>query len=104
MAAKARIAGAPVSMGGEDWIVPALSFRQLRELKEPLGRLASGIDLNVSQDDVVVVVHAALSRNYPDLTCERVESELLDLSNMKEAIEAVMGQSGMVKRGAEGEA
>ena len=54
---------------------------------------------------VCEIVHAALSRNYDDLTIEQVE-DIIDLRNAGAVIQAVMGQSGLTqsKDAAPGEA
>lgn len=95
-----QIEGAKVSMGGKDWVIPALSLGQVKRLQGKLAALGKkgGTELLQATDDVVEVVHAALSRNYPNIKPEDV-SDMLDLRNMGPAVQAVMGQSGLVEKG-----
>jgi hypothetical protein len=92
--------GASIELGGTTYTVPPLNFRQLRDLEQDLlalGSVTAPGNLSISAVDVgriVKVVHAALSRNYPDITIEEVE-ELVDLGNAKSLMAAVAGVSGL---------
>ena len=92
------IDGASIRMGGKDYIVPALSFGQLRRLMPKLKETNSiGAQMTPEQmENVIEIVFAALSRNYPDLKLEDVEN-LIDLNNLATIFSAVMGQSGLSK-------
>lgn len=94
------IEGVPLSLGGKIYIVAALSLGQIRkhetdlelinqfDKKEPFGekRLQA----------ITRVVHAALSRNYPDVKLEQVD-DLLDLNNMKHVVDSILGLSGLTR-------
>lgn len=83
-------ADAPVvTLAGREWFVPVLAMRQARvvvpglmRLMPLLGELQSGEPRAMAKlgeaefDDIVTVVHAALTRAYPDLSRE----DFLDLS------------------------
>ncbi len=90
------IEGAKVTMGGKDWIVPSLSFRQVKNLLPKISSIpASAAVLSPDQMEVVTeIVQAALSRNYPEVSAEDVE-DMLDLRNAQSILLAVMGQSGL---------
>jgi len=94
------IDGVSISLGGTEYVVPALSFKQLRNLQPKLATLGTvkGIPSEAQLDAVAEVVHAALSRNYPDLTLDQV-GDMLDLTNMKHIVPAIMGISGLVSEG-----
>jgi len=96
----ALIEGVKINLGGTEYVVPPLSFKQLRTLQPKMGVLSSvGSMPNEDQLDVIVeVIHMALSRNYPDLTTDQV-SEALDLGNMKLILPAILGVSGLVTSG-----
>lgn len=85
-----------------DLVVPPLNFRSLQELQ---GRLQSfklgGIDPE-SLDTVVDAAHAALTRNYPDMTRDEV-IDLLDVGNMADVMEAIMDVSGLKRKRLEAE-
>lgn len=88
------IDGAKIKMGGKDWVVPALSFKQLKRLLPTLNRVGNGAVSLENMGEMAEVVHAALSRNYPKVTLDEVE-ELLDMRNAQFVFLAVIGQSGL---------
>src|SRR5581483_9382921 len=90
------IDGVIVHMGGRDWTVPPLTFKQLRRLQPQLERLAT-IGAAATPEQIVAVseiVQAALSRNYPNFTIDDVE-EMLDLGNAARVIAAILTGSGL---------
>ena len=88
------IDGVKVMMGGKEWTVPALNFKQVRSLEPKLAASTEpGFD---TLGFTVEVVQMALSRNYPELTVDEVE-EMIDLRNAPELFRVVMGQSGIVE-------
>jgi pyruvate carboxylase len=92
------IDGTRITIGGKEYIVPALSFGQIRKLLPKIQVLQStGSSLTTEQMDAVAeVVQTALSRNYPEMTIETVE-EILDLANAPTVIKAILGGSGFVQ-------
>ena len=94
------IDGAEVSMGGYTWVVPALTFGQLKKLDADLMAINTlSIGDKKSLEACARIIHAALSRNYADLTVANV-SDILDLRNARLALGAVTGQSGLVPNAA----
>lgn len=92
-----HIRGVALNIGGHDLVLAPLNLRLAREFE------AKGKELQAKQpapsvEDAhafnVEVILASLNRNYPDLTSEALDA-LLDTETEKEAIEAVMNQSGM---------
>jgi hypothetical protein len=98
-----RFEGEEIELGGEKYVVPALSLRQIRELAPKLDKLDSGSGM--PQEDqigaVVDVLHAALSRNYPEMKKDEL-LDLIDLGNMSALIKAAMRTSGLEKKVATG--
>jgi hypothetical protein len=96
------IPGMAVAMGGQDWIVPPLTLGQLRRLMPKVRQLTEiGASMGETQIAVLVdIVAAALQRNYPDITPEKVEN-LLDLGNASVVLNAVLTGSGLKPSGAE---
>lgn len=91
------IPGTKIQMGGNDFLVPPLTLGQLRRLQPKIKLIGSlsGADVGDDQVDAIgEIVSAALSRNYPDMTPERV-LDLLDLGNARDVISAVLGASGL---------
>lgn len=98
---KPRFAGEIVDLGGTDYTVPPLSLGQVRELAPLIEKLDSetkGIPQAEQIDAMIKVMHAALSRNYPDFT-EKDLLDVIDLANMTEMIKATMRTSGLKPRG-----
>lgn len=87
------IEGTKINLGGTDYIVPALNFRQLKEFDvqiRAIQKLGESGDPMRELVTLVPVITAAIKRNYPDQTEESV-TELLDLGNYKAVFEAVLG-------------
>lgn len=82
--------------GREDLIIPPLSLGALETLQARIGTLQAGATDPESIKTIVDATHAALKRNYPELTRADV-AELVDLGNMVEVIQSVMDVAG-VKR------
>jgi hypothetical protein len=77
------IAGREIELGGTVYIVPPLSLGALERLEDRL-KMAPTPGL------IVDVVTASLTRNYPDITRERV-AELVDTDNCAGIFAAIMG-------------
>jgi hypothetical protein len=102
------IDGVSVRMGGRDFTIPPLTLGMVKRLAPQLEKMGGADPASISgpeaADACVTVIHAALKRNYPELTQDEVE-ELLDLGNMQKVTHAVMGISGLIPSGeAQGEA
>jgi len=87
-------------MGGQEYIVPALSWGFIRrndKLLERMQKAESKKEITPQMaDDLLTLVHAALKRNYPDITIEQLE-DMMDLRNIREIFPAIMAESGFVK-------
>src|ERR1700761_3156180 len=95
------IPGVAVAMGGQDWIVPPLPLGQLRRLMPKVRQLTEiGASMGEPQINVLIdIVTAALQRNYPETTPDKVE-DLLDLGNASAVLNAVLTGSGLGRGGA----
>ena len=91
------IEGKKLNLGGTEFVVPPFPMRILRTHPEWLKsvRELSDIPTPEQSEAILGIIHAALARNYPDLTPEGVE-DLLDVASMMAALQAVMDVSGMV--------
>lgn len=94
------IPGITIEMGGRQWTVPPLTLGQLRRLMPKIARLAEiGSAIGESEIDMLVdIVAAALARNYPEITAEKLE-DLLDLGNAGVVLNAVLSGSGLTPAG-----
>lgn len=91
------IEGATIKLAGTEYVVPPLNLSSIKRLKADLLKVNSGEANEDAMDSIARIVHAALVRNYPDMTIEQVE-EKLDLQNFPQVLAAVMGNSGFVKK------
>ena len=90
--------GIAVHFAGSDWVVPPLSLGQLKRLMPHFQALQGG-QFSIEQiDSTLLVIHAALSRNYPSLQLEDVE-DLVDLASMPIIMDAILRASGLVRQG-----
>ncbi len=93
------IDGVTVRMGGADYVVAPLTFRQLRKLQSQIDILGqvSGKLSDEQIGAVVTITHASLCRNYPEMTQDMVE-DILDLGNASTVILSIMGASGLTPK------
>jgi len=94
-----KFKGIKLNLQGQDFVVPPLNFRSLQALQARIGTFSGGVDPE-SISLVVDAAHAALQRNYPDMTKDQV-TDLLDLENMLDVMEAVMDVSGLKRKAKE---
>jgi hypothetical protein len=88
-----------IELGGRHFTVTALTFRQLRDIEDALGRaLTPGALPGVDFDAAVDILTAALGRTHPEMTREAI----LDLEGTKPEIvaatRAVLRLSGYLER------
>ncbi len=87
--------GQKLKLGETEYVVPPLNLKAMRRLLPRISVLKPvGLPSDEDLITVIEVVHAALVRNYPEITKEVVE-EGLDIVNMREALSVVLGQSGL---------
>ena len=92
-----KFEGETVRLGDKEYVIPSLSVKQARRLWPTILKLNEGIteaNLPEKYGLAVEVIHAALSRNYPDMTPAEVE-DLVEIRNLRKLILIVSGQSGM---------
>ena len=95
-----KIKGLTLNLGGTDYVVPPLSLGAMEQLQERMASFAGDIADPKQVATAIDAVHAALRRNYPELTREQV-ADMIDVGNMVEAFEAVMDVSGTRRKAAE---
>lgn len=90
--------GTTFKIGGQEWVIPALSLASLRKFSETkvLEKLGTMTAQPTPEqiDAAVVVIHTAMSRNYPGTSAEQV-AEMVDLGNFAPVLKAIFGQSGV---------
>lgn len=92
--------GIPYDFGGRVLVIPPLSLGAMEKMQD---RLTSVRDGRVDQEAIaatIETVHAALKRNYPDMTREEV-ADLIDLENMQAAMACAMDVGGLKRKALE---
>ena len=95
------IDGKPIKIGEKEYVVPALSFAQVRKsrnLLDKIGKIPEEQELTEEHLDMMrEITHMGLQRNYPDITKEELE-EILDLDNIYDVMEAITGASNLKEK------
>lgn len=94
-----KVDGIKINLGGKEFIVPALNFRQIKAIQNDIRKLenmAGGMVTDEEMQTMAKVVQMALSRNYPEVTEDEL-LDMLDLRNAPRVVEAIMGISGFEK-------
>jgi CO dehydrogenase/acetyl-CoA synthase delta subunit len=81
---------------GEKFIVPPLSLGSLDILEAEYGKMNEW-EKKIDKKFVLDVVGLSLRRNYPDITDDKLKNELLDVSNMNGAVNAVLDIGGLIR-------
>lgn len=95
---KGKRGGKWVVLGMEQYRIPALAFGAVSELQDDVEALRdmNGRPKPEHMHIVAKIVHAAMVRNYPDITVEQV-GDMLDLGNYSDVLSAVLNISGFTK-------
>jgi hypothetical protein len=95
-----RFEGEEIQLGGEKYIVPALSLGQVKRLEKELESLflIEGMPTPEQIDNALTIFLAAINRNYPAMTLEDL-LDLVDTGNLISIMKAVMRTSGLVGKG-----
>lgn len=95
------IDGVKLNLGGVEYVIPPLSLGAVRRLMPKIEKLTGNVDITAMSgellDAIAEIICAAMQRNYPDMTQEKV-LDVLDMKNMGQVIGAVLGQSGFDKK------
>jgi hypothetical protein len=91
-----KFEGVKLTLGQQDYIVPALTIKQMRALAPDLAALKGigGDPAPEEIDSMLHIVQTAISRNYPDITVEQLE-DVIDLNSLGIVMKAITGQSGL---------
>lgn len=95
-----RHEGTSVVVGDKTYIVPPLSLGKMRKFLPQITAITGGVSdlsesdqLNMMSD----IIHSAMVRNYPDMTQEQMEEDVLTIENVKVFMEAVCKASNLVR-------
>jgi hypothetical protein len=95
-----KFPGIKKTIGGTEYIVPPINLRTLQQLQSEIENFSGGELTPAALNTAITVIHAALKRNYPEITLDEV-GDLVDVGNMFELFETVMDVSGLKRKEAE---
>lgn len=95
-----KVKGIPYDFGGRVLVIPPLSLGAMERLQDRLAGMSDDMFDPENIGTVIDTVHAALGRNYPDMTREEV-ADMIDLENMQEAMTCAMDISGLKRKALE---
>lgn len=102
MTSVVKVKGVPFDFGECVLVIPPLSLGAYEQLQQQLSELPVDQREASYTSTAIDTVHAALLRNYPDMTREEV-GNLMDFSNMQGAMECTMDVAGLKRKAAEAE-
>lgn len=89
-----KVPGTTIEIGDKRYVMPPLSLGAIEQLGDRFGDLSSEGNSPAKMKLVVDMIHAALCRNYPDMTRAEV-ADGLDLSTLQPALAALLKTSGL---------
>jgi hypothetical protein len=94
-----KLDGVPLRLGGADYVLPPLNLAALEKYWPVIqGWGKEGpVDLVQRLGEAAELLHAALVRNYPELTLAEVK-EGLDLANFPGAVGQLLEVSGLARQ------
>lgn len=95
-----KIKGVSVNLNGVEYIIPPIALGALEQLQGRISQFNGDAGDSQQVSTVIDCAHAALKRNYPEISREEV-AEMIDIANMMEVFEAVMDVSGMKRKAQE---
>ncbi|MEQ1663172.1 MAG: hypothetical protein ABL877_10810 [Thiobacillus sp.] len=102
MAAIVKVKGVPFDFNGRVLVIPPLTLGAYEQLQQRLAEFPSDVRDQASIETTIDSVHAALRRNYPDMTREEVGG-LVDFSNMQDVMACTMDVAGLKRKALEAE-
>ena len=95
-----KVKGIALELGGSEYVVPPVALGPLEQLQQRISEFKGDIQDAKQVATVIDVAHAALKRNYPEITREEV-GDMIDVGNMAEVFACVMDVSGMKRKALE---
>jgi hypothetical protein len=93
-----RWGGKKITIGGKEWLFAPLSIGAMKRFKDDIGKIGTSQDATEVMEVSIRIIAASLKRNYPDLTSEFIEEDIVDMSNFKELLTEVLAVSGYQKK------
>lgn len=92
-----RLSGASGHVHAAASSIPPIALGALEQLQSRIGEFDGNVQDAKQISTVIDCAHAALRRNYPEMTREEV-ADLIDIGNMGEVFAAVMDVSGLKRK------
>jgi hypothetical protein len=98
-----RYGGKPFQVGGKTYLLAPLSIGAIKRYRQAIAKVTGGdTDLEEAFELGLSVIRSSLQRNYPELTAEVIEDEIVDGSNNLAMFWAVLEASGFKPKGKSG--
>lgn len=94
MSGAVKVPGVEMTFEGMSYVVPPMNAAAVEQYRDEVAVLLGGGGV----PDILMIVkllHAALSRNYPEVTVDQVK-QWVDFGNMVQVLDTVMHVSGLV--------
>ena len=91
-----KIDGPSVTFGGREYVLAPLNLRALKNYPTALANVSSD-DWGKRTEAFAQLMHASLSRNYPEITLDKVLDEV-EVGDMLTLTRVLMDASGLVRR------
>lgn len=95
-----KVKGIPFPFGDLTLVIPPLSLGAMEQLQDRLAGMDEDLTSPEYVGTVIDTLHAALKRNYPDMTRADV-ADMIDLENMQEAMSCAMDVGGLKRKALE---
>lgn len=98
-----RLPGIAVELDGREYVIPPVSIGALMQVQSKLESISAGNIMSAeNMDTIITVAHAAIRRNYPEVTREQL-LEMIDIGNLKDVFNAVVDVSGLRRKAKDAE-
>ncbi len=99
MAIVVKVPGVEIALSGQKYVMAPLTAGPLKQILERVRDLEAGKLEAVEMVDLAVdIALHSLRRNYPDITREAVENDLVDMQNFNDVIRIGMSASALAPR------
>lgn len=90
-----RYGGVPFIVGGVTYLCAPLSMGAMKRFQKSVTEITAGkVKPEESVDMMMAVIYSSLQRNYPDMTCEFIDENILDALNVRVCFQTVLLASG----------
>jgi hypothetical protein len=91
--------GETVAIGGQAYVFAPLSLGAVKRFRAAIRKIQDGgATPDESLDTATAVIYASLARNYPTMTLEYMEENIVNIKNWSALFNVALGVSGYAKQ------